>query len=52
MKIFNNWHQALIFLLMTEVTHEQGRGALCAAGTSPALPGPDPFHFPMEIAQV
>lgn len=30
MKIFNNWHQALIFLLMTEVTHAQRQGrALC-----------------------
>lgn len=30
MKIFNNWHQTRIFLLVTEVMHEQRQGsALC-----------------------
>lgn len=40
MKIFNNWHQTLIFLLMTEVTHEQRQGsALCCRNLACPLQG-------------
>lgn len=43
MKIFNNWHPTLIFLSVTEVTHEQRQGsALHCRNLACPLPGPDP----------
>lgn len=43
MKIFNNWRQTLIFLSVTEVTHEQRQGSALHCRNLPCpLPGPDP----------
>lgn len=48
MKIFNNWHRALIFLLMTEVTRAQRQGStLCRRNLSCPFQGliPSTSHW-------
>lgn len=56
MKIFNNWHQPLIFLSVTETTHEQRQGSALRCRNLPcSLPAPEPAassNLPLEIAHV